>query len=65
MKNLKNLGSVLSKTEQKSINGGICKCGIKIPSQGRYADNDDPIMNNNRCCDRPNCPTCKSLDDRF
>ena len=27
MKNLSNLGKILSKTEQKAINGGIHKCG--------------------------------------
>lgn len=31
MKNLKKLGTVLTKLEQRAINGGIHKCGTSCP----------------------------------
>lgn len=33
MKNLKNLGVVLSRIEQQTINGGVDKCCVKVPRE--------------------------------
>lgn len=34
MKNLSNLGRVLTRVEQQIINGGICKACVRIPGSG-------------------------------
>lgn len=65
MKNLKNLGSVLTKTEQKNINGGICRCKIDVPTQGLSDSNQQSFIEVKECCPRINCPQCKKRETEF